>query len=90
MLAHLHLWSEETVRSRFAYRQPGLFMLPVRVFRAKEVHELDDLPAYAGCRTWVDLGRDLPMDGATPVLSDKEMSDLLRSLDRILQPTALA
>src|SRR5262249_45034836 len=25
MLAHLHLWSEETVRKRFAYRSPGLF-----------------------------------------------------------------
>src|SRR5262245_14779044 len=26
-LASLHLWSEETIQSRFTYRQPGLFLL---------------------------------------------------------------
>src|SRR5689334_18406908 len=28
----LHLWSRETVAARFAYRRPGLFVLPVRVY----------------------------------------------------------
>src|SRR3954451_15996578 len=33
MLLHMHLWSEETVRKRFAYRTPGLMVLSVRVYR---------------------------------------------------------
>src|SRR5262245_21495345 len=30
-LDDLHLWSEAAVMARFAYRRPGLFVLPVRV-----------------------------------------------------------
>jgi hypothetical protein len=90
LLNHLHLWSEETVRSRFAYRQPGLNVLPVRVYRAAEAVELPDTAYYAGCRSWVELERELPTDGAAPVLDDAAFNDLLQTLDRLLNPTALA
>src|SRR5437764_136517 len=36
MIGGLHLWSEETVSKRFLYRRPGLYVLPVRVFRAAQ------------------------------------------------------
>jgi hypothetical protein len=86
-LAGLHGWSPETVQTRFAYRQPGLYVLAVRVFRAAQVVELPDLDAYAGCRSWVELERDLPGEGG-PVLRDEEFNELLRKLDRLLEPTA--
>src|SRR5262245_36726696 len=35
-LSHFHLWSAETVKARFAYRRPGLYVLPVRVYGAAE------------------------------------------------------
>src|SRR5438046_342665 len=38
MVQALHLWSEETVAARFNYRRPGLYVMPVRVFRAVEAH----------------------------------------------------
>jgi hypothetical protein len=90
LLDHLHLWSEETVRARFAYRQPGLFVLPVRVYRAPEAVELPDTPYYAGCKSWVELERELPTEGATPVLDEAAFHELLRRLDFLLKPTALA
>jgi hypothetical protein len=90
MLPHLHFWSEETVRKRFAYRAPGLFVIPVRVYRAKESFDLTETPEYHGCRSWVELEQALPTDGATPVLSDQAMEDLHRSLDLLLNPTAFA
>ena len=90
VLAHLHLWSEETVRARFAYRQPGLYVLPVRVYRATQVWELPDTPAYAGCRSWVQLDRPLPTEGAAPVLDDADFRHLLETLNKVLNPTALA
>src|SRR5262249_54839090 len=71
LLAHHYLWSEETVRARFAYRQPGLYVLAVRVYRAAQVHELPDTAYYAGCRSWVELERELPTEGAVPVVDDK-------------------
>jgi hypothetical protein len=84
----LHLWSEETVRNRFAYRRPGLNVLAVRVYRAAQPVELPEDPAYAGCRSWVALGRALPTEGATPVVSDDAFRDVLRELERLLNPTA--
>jgi hypothetical protein len=89
-IRNLHLWSDETVQARFRYRQPGLYVLPVRVYRAPEVIELPEAASYAGCRTWVELERALPTDGATPVLREQEFADLQRRLDELLEPTALA
>ena len=84
----LHLWSEETVRNRFAYRRPGLNVLPVRVYRAAQAVELPEDPSYAGCRSWVDLGHPLPTEGAAPVLSDEAVREVVRELERLVDPTA--
>lgn len=89
VLAHLHLWSEETVRKRFAYRQPGLYVLPVRVYRAEKLQQIPDTARYQGCRSWVDLEQDLPTGAGTPVLGDAAMEDLHRSLDVLLNPWAI-
>jgi hypothetical protein len=70
-LAGLHIWSPQTVRARFEYRRPGLHVLLVRVYRVPQAFELADTPEYAGCRSWVELERALPMDGATPVLTEE-------------------
>jgi hypothetical protein len=90
LLAHLHLWSEETVRSRFNYRSPGLYIIPVRVYRAASPAELPLTSYYEGCRSWVELEKPLPTDGATPVLSETAFDDVHRNLDLLLNPTALA
>jgi hypothetical protein len=85
-LEGMHLWSPETVQSRFAYRRPGLFVLPLRVYQVAQVYELPDSDYYAGCRSWVELEQDLPTEGATPVLSDEAFREVLRNLDRLLRP----
>ncbi|HEX5271842.1 MAG TPA: DUF1802 family protein [Gemmataceae bacterium] len=85
----LHLWSRDTVAARFEYRTPGLFVLPVRVFRVPEVPEIADAPRYAGCKSWVELERELPTEGASPVLDDDAFRDVTRTLDLLLQPTAI-
>ncbi|HEV3256849.1 MAG TPA: DUF1802 family protein [Gemmataceae bacterium] len=90
LLGHHYLWSEDTVRARFAYRRPGLYVMPVRVDQAANAHELANTPVYDGCRSWVELDRPLPTQGATPVLKDEDFQDLLRTLDIVLNPTALA
>ena len=89
-LAGLHCWSQETVQARFLYRTPGLFVLPARVYRAPQVYEVPDTAEYAGCRSWVELDQGLPTDGATPVLDDEAFGAVLRTLDRLLEPTAWA
>ena len=90
LLSHLHLWSQDAVAQRFAYRVPELYVLPVRVWRAAQAHEIPDTAYYQGFRSWVDLDSALPTDGATPVLPAEALEDLHRQLDLLLQPTALA
>ena len=50
-----HIWSEATVRQRFAYRTPGLYVFRVKVFPAPESLTIVERPEYAGCKTWVPL-----------------------------------
>jgi hypothetical protein len=84
----LHLWTPQAVESRFAYRRPGLFVLPLRVYRSLETFEIPDTAYYAGCKSWVELERELPTTGAVPVMDDDAFRDLMRTLDLLLQPTA--
>lgn len=83
-LAGMHCWSRETVQSRFEYRRPGLFVLAVRVYRAPKGFDLADTAEYAGCRSWVELDRSLPTEGATPVLEEEAFAGVLAKLDRLL------
>jgi hypothetical protein len=73
-LAGLHLWSERTLHERFHYRRPGLFVLPVRVYRLPAAVSLPNSPHFAGCRSWVDLPVELATAAAMPVLSEAEFS----------------
>jgi hypothetical protein len=89
-LEGLHVWSRQTIEARFHYRASGLFVLPVRIWRAATVHELPETAEYAGCKSWVDLGRALDMAGAAAVLSEVAFDAVVNTLDRLLGPTALA
>ena len=90
ILAHLHLWSEQAVAARFDYRVPGLYVLPLRVYRASRAFEIPERPEYQGCHSWVELEEELPDEDATPVRDAEALRDLHRSLDLLLRPTALA
>jgi hypothetical protein len=89
-LEPLHIWSAETVRKRFVYREPGLYVLPVRIYRVQDIQEVELTPEFDGCKTWVDLGGDFPEDGAEPVLDSRVYGDFLERLDAIVNPTARA
>jgi hypothetical protein len=83
-LAELQILTENTVLERFRYRRPGLFILPVRVYVLARQITIADRPHYAGCRTWVDLERQLSTEGATPALSDKIHAARMESIRQAL------
>jgi hypothetical protein len=80
-LADLHIWSPQTVRARFEYRRPGLHGVLVRVYQSSRTFALRDAPEYAGCRSWVELDHELPMDGATPVLTEEAFEKARRNVN---------
>lgn len=71
-LEDLQILAPETLRQRFDYRTPGLYVLLVRVFRQEPPQIVPETPACAGCRTWVELDEELPLDAVQPVLTDDD------------------
>jgi hypothetical protein len=63
----LHVLSEAVVHERFHYRRPGLFAVEIEAFHLAEPHEIPELPEFAGCHSWVDLGVELPTAGLWPL-----------------------
>jgi hypothetical protein len=83
-LSELHCWSPEAVRTKFHYRQPGLWVLAVRVWRATYPHDLPEHVAYAGCRSWVELDEELSTEGAIPVLPADGLARVVSTLGGLL------
>ncbi len=77
-LAEWHIWTPETVEQRFRYRSPGLYVLAVRVQAVPEV-SVPELPGYEGCKTWVELDRELN-DAGTPVVAEDEFARRLTAI----------
>ncbi|HVY68869.1 MAG TPA: DUF1802 family protein [Verrucomicrobiae bacterium] len=67
-----HIWRDEVIAERFDWgRDKRIHALAVRIFRLAREWELPMLPAYGGCKSWIELEADIPTTDATPVLSDE-------------------
>lgn len=86
-LEDLHVLTAETVRSRFHYRTPGLWVLGTRIWRREPAFEIAATPQHAGCRTWVILDEPLPTRNLTAALDGPEWSLRLDRLRSILDET---
>jgi hypothetical protein len=81
----LHGWTADAVRQRFHYRAPGLYVIPVRVYRLPQPLEVDERPAYAGCKTWVELDAPAATDGAAPVMNDSAFAEYTNRITAALK-----
>lgn len=85
-LAEFHIWTEATVRKRFEYRAPGLWVLGVRVFVLSEPRRIAETPAHAGCKSWVPLDGPLSTAGPAPALDDASFARQMDRLRSVLAP----
>jgi hypothetical protein len=70
-----HIWRDEVIAERFDWGQSkNIFAMAVRVFRLPSPVELPMLPSYGGCKSWIELERDIDTDHATAVLGDSEFA----------------
>jgi hypothetical protein len=89
-LAPFHIWSLETIRSRFTYRLPGLWVLGVRVFRQDQPWTLTPSVEQLGCKSWVLLDAPLRTTLLRPALDDDAWMEQIGSLREALGPDAAA
>ena len=75
-LEPFHILGESVVRERFDYKEAGLHVALVRVFRLTPSWSFPEIPAYGGCRSWVKLA-DAPRETEfQSVLSDAEFDEM--------------
>jgi hypothetical protein len=79
-----HAWTAETVSQRFHYATPGLYVLAVRAFCIPAVL-LPELPAYAGCKSWVPLEQAIDTSQAVTALPDSEFVARLQCVREVLR-----
>jgi hypothetical protein len=80
-----HIWRDEVIAERFEWgRDKAIFALAIRVHRLPQLLELPMLPAYGGCKSWIEVEREIATDGAKPVLSDGAFAGKLRQFQAAL------
>ena len=89
-LGDLHVWTDETVRKRFAYRSPGLWVLALRVAAGRDMPRMTIGLDHAGCKSWVPLDEPIRTTGLAPVLDDAEFARRLEPLQPMLQEFSTA
>jgi hypothetical protein len=84
-----HCWRDEVITERFDWGKAGnIFALALRVYRLPLVIELPMSPAYAGCKSWVELEKDIVTTGAQPVLDQPAFDHKLNRVLAALNPVA--
>ncbi len=87
-LSAFHTASEAGAEKKFnTGERPGLHLLLVRIFRLGAVLEISDMPAYGGCRSWVELELEenaLARSKSVPVLTDPVFSETARKVGNAL------
>ena len=81
-LEPFHILQESVVRGRFDYKEAGLHVALVRVFRLSPSWSFPEVPAYGGCRSWVDLPEAPRGMRFEAVLSDEEFGGMVENFGR--------
>lgn len=68
-----HIWNEQFIQERLKWkpREP-LQVLLLRVYKLLQPISIAYHPEYGGCKSWIELLEPIPLQPATPVLSDEE------------------
>jgi hypothetical protein len=82
-LSPYYVWTPDYAEKRLAWkRRHPLHVILLRTYRIPRPVTVRVRPEYGGCRSWIELQRDLPFEG-TPVLSDSEFERAAAEIEEI-------
>ncbi|MBC8001314.1 MAG: DUF1802 family protein, partial [Opitutaceae bacterium] len=80
-----HVWRDEVIAERFAWGgEHAIYALAVRVHRLSERLEIPMLPAYGGCKSWIEIDREVVRDNSIPVLNESDFKLKLATFEQAL------
>ncbi len=84
-----HIWSAEYAQKRLHWRpkQPLTIAL-LRVYAMQQPQAIPVLDEYIGCKSWVDLGQEVPLGVLRPALSDAEYQQKAEPIRSALEGAA--
>ena len=82
-----HIWSKSFPAKRFKWKpsQPLKLMI-VRAYRLNPAMKIPVIPAYKGCKSWIELVENINTSDLKPALSDKTFSSVLAKVHNTLKP----
>lgn len=81
-----HIWRDEVIAERFDWGgEKEIHALAVRVFNLAAPVELPMLPAYGGCKSWIELAEEIGIEGARPALSEKAFAARLEQFQEAME-----
>ena len=82
-LSPYYVWTPTYAEKRLRWkRRHPLHVILLRTYRLPRPVTIRVRDEYLGCRSWLDVKRDLPFEG-TPVLSDEEFERAAEEIERI-------
>ncbi|HEX4109823.1 MAG TPA: DUF1802 family protein [Solirubrobacteraceae bacterium] len=83
-LSPFYVWTSDYAEKRLAWkRRHPLHVLLLRTYRIPRPVTVKVRDEYGGCRSWLELQRELPFEG-TPVLSDEEFERASEEIEAII------
>jgi len=72
-LQPFHIWTETFATERFKWKpRSPLYLLLLRTYRLQKSVIIPYRDTYKGCRSWIELEREVDPGSTTPVLSDEK------------------
>ena len=82
-LSPFYVWTPDYAEKRLEWkRRHPLHVLLLRTYRIPRPVTVKVKDDYAGCRSWLEISRELPFEG-TPVLSDEEFDRAAEEIEAI-------
>ena len=82
-LSPFYVWTTDYAEKRLRWkRRHPLHVILLRTYRIPRPVTVKVRDEYLGCRSWLDIHRDLPFEG-TPVLSDDEFERAAEAIEAI-------
>ncbi len=84
-LEDLHCWTEPQINMRFNYKpEKPLYLMAVRAYKLAQTKEVENLPEYSGCRSWVPLHDTDAVDeaGAVAALDDSHFAVIVARVNQ--------
>jgi hypothetical protein len=83
-----HIWRDEVIAERFDWgRTRNIYALALRVLRLPQRIELPMRESYGGCKSWIEVEREIEAAGATPVLEGATFARKLAAFRAALTAT---